>query len=265
MGMEVKISELLGELEPLMELRSDEAISPERVKELTMAKISLHKRHWPWKTLLIACALCASLCVGAFAGGKLTRSEVARQDMRRFTGEDKVQVDSNYGYLNDGVQDEIYRYKFKGLTGHSKEISYYRSGEIYMLDTRESLQEYRPGMSRSAASAYARMVESIAPGILDELHEGEFVKGSGDRIRYCFCNDLAGETTVFNGGAARVYLLMEDETAYALWLDPQSLHCTGFAFFDEVSTPQMYNGIYAAMADDTLDAWWYAVNHSGLG
>lgn len=262
--MEVKISELLGELEPLMELPPDGEVSPERVRELTMEKIS-HRRHWPWKTLLIACALCVSLCVGAFAGGKLTRSEIARQDMRRFTGEDKMQVDSNYDYLNNDVQNDIYRYKFKGLTGHSKEISYYRSGEIYMLDTRESVQEYRPGMSPSAASAYARMVEDIAPDILDELHEGDFVKGTGNDIQRCFCNDFAGESTVFNGGTARVYLLMEDGTAYALWLDPQSLQCEGFAYFDEESTPKMFDGIYSAMADDTLDTWWYTLNHNGLG
>ncbi|MBQ0038385.1 MAG: hypothetical protein KBS74_06925 [Clostridiales bacterium] len=263
--MQVKISELLGELEPLMELPSDGAASPERVKELTMAKISHRHRHWPWKSLLIACALCISLCVGAFAGGKLTRSEIARQDMRRFIGEDTVQVDSNYDYLNNGVQHDIYRYKCKGLTGHSKEISYYKSGEIYLLDARESLQEYWPGMSRSAASAYARMVESIAPEVLNELHEGEFVKGVGKDIRRCFCNDFSGEYTVFNGGTARVYLLMEDDTAYVLWLNPQSLRCEGFGYFDEESTPKMYDGIYGAMANDTLESWWYALNHSGLG
>lgn len=263
--LQVKISELLDDMEPLMELPADIEISPERIKKLTLSKIPPKHHRQPWKALLLAAVICTALCVGAFAGGKLTRSEIAQQDMRRFTGENTAQVDGNYDYLNNGVQNDIYRYKFKGLTGRSKEISYYKSGEIYMLDTRESVQEYRPGMSMAAASAYARMVENIAPDILNELREGEFVTGSGKDIRRCFCNDFYGEATVFNGGAALVYLLMEDGTAYALWLNPQSLRCEGFAYYDADSMPQMYNGLYSAMADDTLESWWYKVNHDGLG
>lgn len=258
--MKQKISEMLCGMEELTELPAYTAISAERVQELVGEKIG-RKRHGfrrPVGILAVA-ALCAVMCVAAYAGGLLMK---AQHDLSRFTGEDVGEA-VEQRRLDNGIQNGITQFFF----GRDKIAAYYENGDIMWMDDRTVTdEEYRPNMTAEEAVAYADRVERIAPDVLDALHEKGYVKGDSSGVECCFCNDFAGSDTIFNGGTAWVDVLMKDGSAYALLLDPEDLSSRGFLYFDAETAPKMYDGVYTAMHNGTLEQYWYDLqNGDGLG
>ena len=258
--MKQNISEMLCDMEPLTGLPGYTEISAERVQELTMGKISRRRRGFrhPLGALAVA-VLCIVMCVAAYAGGLLMKAE---HDLSRFTGEN-VGETTEERYLDNGIQNGVTQFFF----GKGKIAAYYENGDIMWMDNRTVTdEEYRPNMTAEEAAAYADRVERIAPDVLDALHEKGYVKGDSSGVESCFCNDFAGSDTIFNGGAAWVDVLMKDGSAYALLLDPEDLSSRGFLYFDAETAPKMYDGVYTAMHNGTLEQYWYDLqNGDGLG
>lgn len=259
---QTSISEMLCGMEPMMALPPRGEVSAERVKEIAMEKINKEPKRRIKRPmgLLIAAVLCTLLlCVSAYAGGVLTGKELAKRDLSQFVGTDVGNV-VREEYLDNGIQNGVKQFFFGG----HKRIEYYDSGDIMGMDNRKvTKEEYHPNMSQAAAAAYADMVETIAPGVLDTLHEKGYVKGNSSGVERCFCNDFDGSGTIFNGNAVWVDVLMKDGSAYALFLDPEDFSSQGFLYFDAETAPKMYDGVYTAMHNDTLEQYWYDLQHRG--
>lgn len=262
---QTSISEMLCGMEPMMELPQRREVSAERVKEIAMEKINKEPKRRIKRPmgLLIAAVLCTLLlCVSAYAGGVLTGKARAKQDLTQFVGKSVGGVMREEQYDNV-VQKKVTFYRFY----QDRVISYYDGGDIAEIDTRDRLgKRYCPHMSDEVAAAYADMVETIAPGVLDDLHDAGYVKGTSSDVESCFCNDFEGSSTIFNGNAVWVDVLMKDGSAYALFLDPDDFTSRGFMYFDAETAPKMYAGVYTAMHNDTLEEYWYDIRHGiGLG
>lgn len=259
--MKVNISELMCDMEPMLDLPQCGEVSAERVKEIVMKKINRETRHRIKRPvgLLIAAVLCTLLlCVGAYAGG-MTGKDLAKHDLSVFTGTDVGEAIWEE-HLDNGIQNGVTQFYFDGL----KMVSYYDNGDLMWLDNRDMKdEEYRPAMTEAEAEAYSSAAETAALGVLDILHEKGYVKGTGADVECCFCNDFDGAGTIFNGNAVWVDVLMKDGSAYALFLDPEDLSSRGFLYFDAETAPKMYGGVYTAMHNGMLEQYWYDIQHAG--
>lgn len=260
----MKITELLNDLEPLHVPETAGEVSCERVKEITMKKIKSETKQHVRRPmgLILAATLCVVLVVGAYAGGILTGKDLAKHDLSLFAGKDAGEA-MREEYLDNGIQNSVTQFFF----GRHKSVSYYENGDIMGLDNRTlNDKEYRPVMTDAEAAAYADKAESIALDVLDSLHENGYIKGDSNGVESCFCNDFAGSQTIFNGNAVWVNVLMKDGSAYALFLSTEDFSSQGFLYFDAETAPKMYDGVYTAMHNGTLEQYWYDLQHgSGLG
>ena len=265
--MQVNIADLFDDMAPTLELEENTVISSEKIKALTRHEIhknNKHSRKWG-RVLLIAAALCTLLCVSASAGGwkpfRFLQTDPGLKEPTQQTNRALAafMVDASTAKRSavekyHDMGEEVYACSFRK---HLHSLFFYSGGEIKALDARDLTEEYRPEMTAEEAAAYAAKAEAACPRILDALHEDGYIKGCGSEIEKCFCNDFAGSDTIFNGGAVWVDVLMKDDTAYAVFLEPDTFACKGFVYTKPENMPVMYGGIYMAMRDGTEAQWWY--------
>lgn len=271
--MQVNIADLFDDMEPMLEWEEDTAISSDNIKNLTQQKLrSNSKRHHKWsRVLLVAAVLCTLLCVTAAAGNwnpfsffKLGDNlKESRQQTEKiladFMTDASLSENSAMEKYKD-MGDEVYAYSFEKQLHR---LFFYSNGEIKALDARDRSADYHPDMTTEEAAAYARKAEAACPRILDALHDDGYIKGSGSEVECCFCNDFAGSWTIFDSGAVWVDVLMKDNSAYAIFLEPDTFACEGFVYTTPENMPDMYGGIYVAMRNGTEAQWWYDTQHAG--
>lgn len=271
--MQVNIADLLDGMEPMLALEETDQVSSERVKEITMKKIhreTNRKRRWG-SIFVIAAVLCTILCITASAGGwnpfgfiqlNTDLKEPGQQTERTLADlVEKAAAAKNTELRQyDDMGESVYSYSFEKALHR---LFFYASGEIKMLDARDLTEEYRPEMTEEEATAYAAKAEAACPRVIDALHDDGYIKGTSSEIECCFCNDLAGADTIFNGDSVWVDVLMKDDSAYSIFLEPDTFACTGFVYSKPENMSVMYGGIFVAMRDGTEAQWWYDLQHAG--
>ena len=199
-------------------------------------------------------------------------AQQAVEDVSRFAGidSDKVLI-SPVGSYENGDQGQSGVYHF---TTTSAEIGYYETGEISFVDARDHgvqdpdyLGKYVDPYENFFASDedmadYVEKLEKSAPSILDVLEKDGWVAGCSEEIAMVWVNDIYGTNTIFNGPTAVIHILMADDTAYELWLNPQTLECEGFMFWKAEDMPNTRNGLFTAMKENNMEQWQYDVSHN---
>lgn len=239
-----------------------------------------------FRLLLVAAAVTALLSISAmaFSGWYVetfalvekpelnSMTQQAIEDASRFTGteSDKTLVSQVASYEN-GDQGQSGVYSFSTTNA---EIGYYETGEISFVDARDHgvqnpnhVGKYVDLYENFFASdedmaAYVEKLESAAPSILDVLKEDGWIIGSSEENSMVWVNDIYGKDSIFNSTTAVVHVLMEDDTAYELWLNPQTLECEGFMFWKAEDMPNTRNGLFTAMKENNMEQWQYDVSHN---
>ncbi len=274
--MKVNIADLFDDMAPMLELEENTVVSSEKIKALTKHEIhknNKHSRKWG-RVLLVAAVLCTLLCVTASASGwnpfRFLQTDPGLKEptlqtnrtLAAFMVDASTAKKSTVEKYRD-MGEEVYSCSFRK---HLHSLIFYSGGEIKALDTRDETAVYRPEMTEKEAATYARKAEAACPRVLDALHDDGYIKGCGSEIDKCFCNDFAGSQTIFNGDSVWVNVLMRDDSAYCVFLEPDTFVCKGFVYTKSENMPVMYNGLFAAMRDGTEAQWWYDLQHAdGLG
>jgi len=244
------------------------------------------KRNKTFRLLLIAAALIALLSISAFAmSGWYTKTflledkpeltsmvQQAMDDASRFSGTNANEAEispvasyENGEYAQSGV------YRFSTTSGS---IGYYETGEIQFIDCRSSEPENLTGIQKYSdpyenffandadMDSYVEKLEEAAPVILDALQQDGWIQGHSEEIARVWVNDIYGKDTIFNGPTATIHVLMVDDTAYELWLNPETLECEGFMFWKAEDMPNTRNGLFAALKEGKQAQWQYDVSHN---
>lgn len=198
-------------------------------------------------------------------------AQQAIEDASRF-----VDTDPDSAYISQVI---LYENGDQGQSGvytfsTSAQISYYETGEIQALDARDHGVENPTGIQtwtdpfenlfadETEMAAYVEKVESMAGEVLDALHADGWVSGTSEGIAKVWCNDVYGTDTIFNDPSAVVSVLMADDSAYELWLDPQTLECEGFMFWKSEDMPNTRNGRFLAMKEGNMEQWQHEVSNN---
>ena len=282
--MEVNIRELLEGLEDSSVPMDDEnVVSSTRIKELTRMKIEPgnRKSYSGTRRRIITFALAAALILSmgavVYAVGEIyeyrkiaesrelsEKSEQGMEDIQRFIlgdyeltpAPDALYVDNDAGqsgvtkftYTVDGTNAKVY-------------VDYYDTGEIYYLDASELYPfDYAPyefphdylEAKFTDKEALRKQLIEVAPGIIDDLREDGWIKHSSKDI---FKADILPEQVIWIDHC-EVRILMNDDSSYELWLDPETFELKSFSHFNSEDTPKMRNGFYAALKEDRLEEWW---------
>ena len=291
--MEVNIRELLEGLEDSSVPMNDEnVVSATRIKELTSMKIE-PRNHKPQKgtrkriiTFALAAALVLSMSVAVYAVGEIfeyrkiegdsnlsKQSEQGAEDIKSFCfGEYELIPCDEALYLdNDKGQSGVtdFEYTVKG-SGERVGVSYYDSGEIYCMDARNLFPlDYTPHQfpfdyleeKYPDREAYRLKLVEAAPGCIDRLHDEGWIKHSSEDI---FKADIL-PIHVFAETYAEIRVLMNDDTGYELWLEPESFELEGFMYYNVEDTKLMRNGFFPALKEDRLEEWWAELTANSVG
>jgi len=291
--MEVNIRELLEGLEDSSVPMNDvNVVSATRIKELTKMKIEPRNRK-SYRgtrrriiTFALAAALILSMGAVVYAVGEIfeyrkiegdsnlsKQSEQGAEDIKSFCfGEYELIPCDEALYLdNDKGQSGVtdFEYTVKG-SGERVGVSYYDSGEIYCMDARslfpldytshqfpiDYLEEKYPDRE-----AYRLKLVEAAPGCIDRLHDEGWIKHSSEDI---FKADIL-PIHVFAETYAEIRVLMNDDTGYELWLEPESFELEGFMYYNVEDTKLMRNGFFPALKEDRLEEWWAELTANSVG
>jgi len=282
--MEVNIRELLEGLEDSSVPMEDEnVVSAKRIKELTRMKIKPFKSNTHSRTrrhiitFALAAALILSMGVAVYASGEIyeyrkieesrelrKQSEQGMEDIQRFTlgkyelipAVDALYVDNDMG--QSGVTKFVYSVSGTNALVY---IDYYDTGEIYCLDASELYpldyepykfeHDYLEAKFPDKEALRTQLVEMV-PGIIDNLCEDDWIKHSSADI---FRADILPEQVIWIDHCL-VRAIMNDDTSYEFWLDPETFELKAFMHFNVEDTPKMRDGFYIALKEDRLEEWW---------
>ncbi len=282
--MEVNIRELLEGLEDSSVPMNDEnVVSVSRIKELTKMKAGPRNRSSSRGTrrriitFALAAALILSMGAVVYAVGEIyeyrkiedsreltKQAEQGMEDIQRFIFGDHELTPVSYAlYLdNDIGQSGVTKLTYTVDDTNTKVyIDYYDTGEIYYLDASELYpldyspyefsQDYLEAKFPDKEALRQQLIE-MAPGIIDNLHEDGWIKHSSADI---FKADILPEHVLWIDHC-EIRVLMNDDGAYALRLDPETFELKAFQYFNSEDMPKMMNGFYAALKEDRLAEWW---------
>ena len=282
--MEVNIRELLEGLEDSSVPMDDENIvSASRIKELTRMKIESRNRktHNGTRKRIITFALAAALILSmgavVYAVGEIyeyriiednreliEQSERGADDVKSFYfGEYELIPAGEALYLNnDKGQSGVTNFEYT-VKGRNERVgvSYYDNGEIYCMDARDLFSlDYSPHQfpidyfdeKYPDREAYRLKLIEAAPSCIDKLNEQGLIKHSSEDI---FKADIL-PIHVFSGTCAEIRVLMNDDTGYELWLEPESYEIEGFMYYNVEDTKLIRNGFFPALKEDRLEEWW---------
>ncbi len=291
--MEVNIRELLEGLEDCSVPMNDEnVVSANRIKELTKMKIEPRNRkprNGARKRIIafaLAAALILSMGVVVYAVGEIfeyrkidgdreltKQSEQGAEDIKTFFfGEYELIPTEEALYLeNDKGQSGVTNFEYT-VKGRSERVgvSYYDSGEIYCMDARELFSlDYSPyqfpfdylNEKYPDREAYRLELIEVVPGCIDKLYEQGWIKHSSKDI---FKADMLPDQ-VFWDTYAQIRVLMNDDTGYELWLEPESFDLEGFMYYNVEDTKLMRNGFFPALKEDRLEEWWEELMANSVG
>ena len=290
--MEVRIHQLLEALEDSsVAMEEENVVSATKIKELTAMKInSRDKKTRPdWKratSLALAAVLVMFMGMAVYAAGEIfeyrkikadpelsQQSDRGAEDIRRFVGEDiALSPTEDALYLdNEAGQSGVtgFRYKVEESTA-LVEVQYYDSGEIYAMDVRELYPlDYEPHdfpiryleEKYPDRAAYRQRLIEAAPGLIDKLHEGGWIKHGSEDI---YKADIL-EIHVFSDGYSEIRVLTKDDNGYELWLHPDTFELEGFMYWNQEDTQVMRNGFFPALKEDRLEQWWAELMANSVG
>lgn len=228
-------------------------------------------------TFALAAALILSLGMVAYAVSEIyeyrkiedsrelsKQSEQGMEDIQRFFLGDYELTPVPYALYtdNDVGQSGVTKLTYTVNDTNAKVyIDYYDSGEIYYLDASELYpfdyspyefpHDYLEAKFTDKEALREKLIE-MAPGIIDNLYENGWIKHSSADI---FKSDILAEQVIWIDHC-EVRVLMNDDSSYELWLDPETFELKSFSHFNSEDTPKMRNGFYVALKEDRLEAWW---------
>lgn len=291
--MEVNIRELLEGLEDSSVPMNDEnVVSASRIKELTRMKMEPrnHKSYSGTRKRFITFALAAALILSmgavVYAVGEIyeyrkisesrdltKQSEQGAEDIKAFYfGKYELIPTEEALYLeNDKGQSGVTNFEY-AVKGSSERVgvSYYDSGEIYCMDARELFSlDYSPyqfpfdylNEKYPDREAYRLELIEVVPGCIDKLYEQGWIKHSSKDI---FKADMLPDQ-VFWDTYAQIRVLMNDDTGYELWLEPESFELEGFMYYNVEDAKLMRNGFFPALKEDRLEEWWEELMANSVG
>lgn len=282
--MEVNIRELLEGLEDSSVPMDDEnVVSAKRIKELTRMKIeSRNRKSYSGTrrriiTFALAAALILSMGAVVYAVGEIyeyrkiensrelrEQAEQGMEDIQRFVLGDYelIPVPEALYVDNDAGQSGVTKFTYTVDGTNAKVyIDYYDTGEIYCMDASELYPfDYSPyefshdylEAKFTDKEALRKQLIEMVPGIIDSLYEDGWIKHSSKDI---FKADILPEQTIWIDHC-QVRCLMNDDSGYEFWLDPESFELKAFLYFNSEDTPKMRDGFYLALKEDRLEEWW---------